>query len=201
MKGIERTETGYQPLTALAQGFIAPALTPGGFAVDATLGNGQDCLFLAQGVAPNGLVFGFDIQVGAIDLTRQRLGPAGLESFVRLFHEGHERMGERLAGRYLGRIQAIMFNLGYLPGGDKGLVTRSDTTRQALDACDILLKPGGRLSILAYTGHPGGDCEADLVEKWLNGLDPARWRHETIRPESARRPPRLHCCERIRDRI
>ena len=193
---MDRPLSGYQPLTVLAQAFIAPALSPGGYAVDATVGNGHDSLFLARSIGPEGHLFGFDVQASAIDLTFRRLRQVELDAGVSLFHEGHERLAERLAGEYGGRIQAIMFNLGYLPGGDKGVTTRSETTLAALQACEALLMPGGRLTILAYTGHPGGEREAETVELWLNGLDPAQWLWHGIRPESMHRPPRLHCCER-----
>ena len=193
---MDRAPPGYQPLTDLAQAFIAPALAYGGYAVDATVGNGHDSLFLARGIGPGGRLYGFDVQAAAIDLTLGRLQQEGLAAGASLFHEGHERLAERLAGECGGRIQAIMFNLGYLPGGDRGVITRRETTLAALQACETLLMPGGRLTILAYTGHPGGETEADTVELWLNGLDPAQWLWHGIRPETRRSPPQLYCGER-----
>lgn len=50
----------------------------------------------------------------------------------------------------------VAFNLGYLPGGDKGIITQSATTLLALEAAKELLLPGGVISIVAYVGHPGG---------------------------------------------
>lgn len=187
---------GYISLTEQARTFITPALAAGGYAIDATLGNGHDALFLARGVAPDGKVFGFDIQAAAIANTRRRLQSAGLDDLFFPCHEGHENMAERLLEAYGQRFHAIMFNLGYLPGGDKGTTTHGKSTLAALRACEELLRPGGRLTILAYVGHPGGTSEAELVAQWALGLDPALWHHHCLCPESAHNPPRLHCCER-----
>lgn len=55
-----------------------------------------------------------------------------------------------------GICRLVTFNLGYLPGGDKNLITKVDTTLQALQAASNVLQPGGLISIVAYVGHPGG---------------------------------------------
>ena len=41
---------------------VAAVLLPGDAAVDATMGNGGDLLFLAEQVGADGRVFGFDVQ-------------------------------------------------------------------------------------------------------------------------------------------
>ena len=69
-----------------------------------------------------------------------------------------------------GRVQAVMFNLGYLPGGDKQRTTGASTTLAALQSALSLLAPGGVISLLAYTGHPGGREEAELVKGWASAL-------------------------------
>lgn len=188
---------GYISLTEQARAFIAPALAAGGYAIDATLGNGHDALFLARGIAPDGKVFGFDIQAAAIANTRQRLQSAGLDNLLLPYHEGHEHMAGRLLGAHGQRFHAIMFNLGYLPGGDKVTTTHGKSTLVALRACEGLLRLGGRLAILAYVGHPGGTSETEIVAQWVLELDPVLWRHHCFYPESAHNPPRLYCCEKI----
>jgi predicted methyltransferase len=60
-----------------------------------------------------------------------------------------------------------MFNLGYLPLGDKTIVTKPDTTSAGLDQAFEMLRPGGFLSVLAYPGHPGGPEESQCVEGWV----------------------------------
>lgn len=152
----------------LASQCLQEALKPGGRAVDATMGNGQDTLLLAQCVGPSGRVDAFDIQVSALARTRERLEEAGCLGQVRLHLAGHECMAEHVRGP----VQAIAFNLGWLPGGDKAVTTRVETTRLALAASLALLAPGGVLTVCAYPGHEEGAREAALVRALLSGLRP-----------------------------
>jgi len=157
-------------LTRTAHERLRHHLHAGDVAVDATAGNGHDTLFLAREVGPEGHVFAFDIQPQALEETRKRLEEAGAESRVTLLHAGHEEMEARLPREVHGRLAAVMFNLGYLPGSDKQVVTAPTTTLQALEQAARLLAPGGLLSILAYRGHPGGQEEADAVHEQLSAL-------------------------------
>ncbi|MDF1658448.1 MAG: class I SAM-dependent methyltransferase, partial [Verrucomicrobiales bacterium] len=131
--------------------------------VDATVGNGHDTLFLASLVGPEGKVIGFDIQQEAITQTAERTAANGQ---VTLHRAGHERMAEFLSGS----IQAAMFNLGYLPGGDKAVTTHSATTLAALSAATEFLSEGGIITVALYTGHPGGSNEAGSVIQWAREL-------------------------------
>lgn len=160
------------PLTQVAQQAVAATLAPGARAVDATMGNGHDTLFLARQVAPNGRVAAFDIQQTALGNTRRRLQEAGLLALVRLHHCGHEQMRHQLPDDWQGRVGAVMFNLGYLPGGDKKIVTRAESTLSALDQALALLRPDGLLSVLLYRDHPGADSESDAVTAWMAKLPP-----------------------------
>lgn len=146
-------------------------VTPEGSAVDATVGNGYDTLFLAELVGETGHVYGFDIQQSALDAAKIRFFDAGLNDRVTLLHAGHERMGEVLPAEVKGQIQTVTFNLGYLPGGDKTVVTRSDTTIQALSSALEWLAPGGIITAVLYNGHPGGQEEQDEVLRWARTLD------------------------------
>ncbi len=138
--------------------------------IDATVGNGHDTLFLAQCVGENGKVYGFDIQQTALDETCRRLDEAGLSQQVSLYHAGHEAMRIALPESLVGRVKAVMFNLGYLPGGDKQRTTTLNTSLAALEQSQQLLMPGGVISVLAYTGHPGGREEAEAVKAWAATL-------------------------------
>ncbi len=66
-----------------------------------------------------------------------------------------------------------MMNLGYLPGGDMTITTDATTSLIAAKSAMNLLVTGGLLSVLAYTGHPGGLEEAIAIKDWLCGLDKA----------------------------
>lgn len=169
-------------LTELAHDAVASVLGAGMQAIDATVGNGNDTLFLARQVGATGHVQGFDLQLAALDSAAARLRAGGVADQVTLVHAGHETMLERLPAALRGRIRAIMFNLGYLPGSDKACITRATTTLQALDQGMVLLAPEGVLSVLAYRGHDGGTEEAEAVDQWLRGLDTARYdvhRHDS----------------------
>lgn len=186
-----------QPLTSKAQTFIEKAVSPGDLVIDATLGNGHDTLFLARLVGPTGKVYGFDIQLAAHRETLNRLQQAGLTHQVGLLHQGHEAMVRCLPSALQGRIRAAMFNLGYLPGTDKKITTFPETTIEALESCKTMLMSGGRMTVVAYTGHPGGNEEANAVEQWTASLDPTEWSCDTIRPNSLHSsPPKLYCCEK-----
>lgn len=157
-------------LTSKAHQFIQQVLDEGDIAVDATVGNGYDTLFLAQSVGNTGKVYGFDIQQEALDNTYQKLKTNHADKQVALFYAGHETMPILLPEESTGKISAIMFNLGYLPGGDKNRTTGISTTLAALEASLILLASGGRISILAYTGHSGGREETEAVKDWAKKL-------------------------------
>ena len=150
--------------TQLAHELISSCLSAGDTAVDATAGNGHDTRFLADCVGTEGRVHAFDIQEEAISQTRNRC--ADLPQ-VLLHHSGHERIDEHVKHP----IQAAMFNLGYLPKGDKSKVTLPETTLVAVESCLEHLSPGGRITIILYTGHPGGKNEALAVRAALQSLD------------------------------
>ncbi len=183
-------------LTTEAQSFIATAVRPGDHVIDATLGNGHDCLFLARLVGETGRVSGFDIQPDALISSRHLLQQAGLDNRVEMYCQGHQHLTNRLPEQ-AHSIRAIMFNLGYLPGGDKSHITQTSTTLQALEASRVLLSAGGRLSLIAYLAHPGGTEENDAIEDWFQQLSGTDWQWQLEVPEAARQPPRLYCLERL----
>lgn len=157
-------------LTQKAQDIVAQYLLPAQMAIDATTGNGHDCCFLAQQVGKEGKVFAFDVQQQALDSTSQRLQQQGLESQVQLILQGHEHLAEAVPQCYHGLIHTVMFNLGYLPHGDKTLTTCTNTTSQALQQANTLLHPHGIICVLAYRGHPGGAEEALAAEQTLKSM-------------------------------
>ena len=146
--------------TVAAHRVISEVVKAGDLVVDATAGNGHDTLFLAGLVGDSGKVMAFDVQQAAIDSTRERLEKAGVGDRVELFHESHGKLLER-AGR--GSVAAVMFNLGYLPGGDHEVITEVGETGKAVVQSLFVLKPGGVMTIVCYTGHPGGEEEAEVV--------------------------------------
>jgi predicted methyltransferase len=151
--------------TESARQAVRQVLRPGEAAVDATAGNGHDARFLAEAVGPSGRVFALDVQPDALDRTEALLTEAGLTN-VTLFLRNHADLAELVPGP----VGAVMFNLGYLPGGDKAVVTRTASTLAGLRAAVGLLRPGGVLTVIAYPGHPGGAEETAAVAAFLREL-------------------------------
>jgi predicted methyltransferase len=156
--------------TELAHEFVRARLSSGAIAIDATAGNGHDTEFLASLSGPEGRVIAFDIQAAAIEATRERLHAAGLLERVTLRQESHECIAD------VGSFAVAMFNLGYLPGGDKDRITETGSTIRALEGAVRGLLPGGIITIVCYPGHPGGREESDAVVAWASGLEPDNFR-------------------------
>jgi hypothetical protein len=152
-------------LTKVAATWVTATLPEGGFAVDATVGNGYDTLLLADRVGKNGRVLGFDVQKMALNNASELIRFAGTHERVRLVLGCHSGLGRALMG--YPRVDATMFNLGYLPRGDRRIVTRPSTTIPAIAALLDRLAPKGRISILAYRGHPEGPEEYEAVRGFL----------------------------------
>ena len=155
----------------LAQDVLSRAVEEGDAVVDATMGNGHDTLFLCRQVGSTGRVYAFDVQEAAVASTERLLRENGMESRARLFHAGHERMTEFVREP----VRAVVFNLGWLPGGDHAVTTRWETTRQAVESALALLAPGGVLVICAYPGHAEGDRERGELTAMLTGLSNRRY--------------------------
>jgi SAM-dependent methyltransferase len=152
----------------LAHFFLRERIREGDLVVDATCGNGQDTVFLAELAGETGRVLAFDLQERAIDRTRERLKEAGLDKRVELILSGHERMSEFLSEP----AKAFVFNLGYLPSGDRLIKTTSGSTLSALGQARKLLLPSGLILLSVYTGHDGGGEEWEAVQGWCETLPP-----------------------------
>lgn len=135
--------------------------------IDATIGNGNDTLYLARLVGKDGLVWGFDVQKKAIKNTRNKLEKNNCEDRVQIIHDGHENMDKYIENK----VSAVIFNLGYLPAGNKEVITRPETTLEALKISLTLLKPEGIIVLVIYTGHDGGKKELKCLLNYAKNLD------------------------------
>lgn len=156
--------------TVEAQLIAKRFLVPGAIAIDATAGNGFDTLFLADQVGGLGLVYAVDVQSRAIEIVQQKLQQTNLAAQCRLSVASHADLANIVAPGDVGNVSVAMFNLGYLPFGDKSIVTSSESTIAALDQVSRMMKAGGLISVLAYLGHPGGAQEATSVAEWVERL-------------------------------
>jgi SAM-dependent methyltransferase len=153
----------------LSHFYLRERVRPGDLVLDATCGNGQDTLLLAELVGEGGRVWAFDLQPRAIAATRELLEGKGRLGYVELIEAGHERLGEFVPEG----LSAAVFNLGYLPGGGaESFVTTPANTVAALEQAAVLLKPEGIITVSLYTGHEGGPEEAQAVEQWGASLSP-----------------------------
>lgn len=170
---------------------LTDRLRAGARVVDATAGNGHDTLFLARLVGPAGRVLAFDVQAEALEATRARLEAAGIgPATCTLVQAGHEKLADHLPGDWRGRLEAVVFNLGYLPGGDKTRITRAETTLAALAVASAELAPGGLLTIAVYPGHEGGREEQRAVSTWAESLPARAYEVQLLRPiNRAAAPP------------
>jgi ubiquinone/menaquinone biosynthesis C-methylase UbiE len=179
---------------ALSHFFLRERVKPGDTVVDATCGNGRDTLLLARLVGPTGWVWAFDVQAEALEATRTLVAGEGLINRVEIVQAGHERLAEFVREP----LAAVVFNLGYLPGGDKQQVTRPENTVTALQQAAGLLSPRGMITVCIYTGHPGAPEEGEAVENWAATLAPEQfnvWRSRQVnRPGTA---PYLVLVEKI----
>ena len=154
-----------------AREMVEQAMFEGARAVDATMGNGYDTQWLCELAGEAGRVYAFDVQPEAVRRTEQRLAEAGLSERARLFCAGHERMAELIPEP----VDAVVFNLGWLPGAEHGVTTRVETTLQAVEAALSVLKEDGIMTVCIYPGHDEGARELRALIRWAETLDPLRY--------------------------
>ncbi|MDO4834166.1 MAG: class I SAM-dependent methyltransferase [Bacillota bacterium] len=130
-----------------------------------------------------GRLYAFDIQQQAIDTSFSLLESNGFKPYINaaspnschcgsivLIRDSHENMD-----LYIDKADLIVFNLGYLPGGDKTITTDSKSTTNAVRAALPLLEKDGLLCITMYSGHHAGAVEKAALLQLAEGLDPGIW--------------------------
>ena len=150
----------------LAAEYMMATIRSGDVVVDATMGNGKDTLFLCELVGENGHVYAFDVQAEAVERTRERVKEAGFEPRTTLLLAGHETMAEHIQSP----VQAVMFNLGWLPGAQHIVTTQTETTLKAVSAALELIAPGGVVTVCVYPGHEEGTRELEALKTYVSQL-------------------------------
>ncbi len=120
---------------------------------------------MAELVGPEGKVIALDIQEEALERTRAHLGP--LASRVELCHQSHEELPQIQVN-----ISLVVYNLGYLPGGDKSITTQAPSTLASLKKF-LTIAPA--VSVTCYPGHPEGAREEQELIKFFTSLSPTEW--------------------------
>ncbi len=137
--------------------------------IDATCGRGRDTLLLSELVGKGGTVFAFDIQEEAIQSTKALLLENRREN-VTLILDSHHKMSE-----YVKEASAVVFNFGFLPGGDHRIFSHPDTSLKALDAALSILRDDGFISLCIYYGGDTGFEERDAILDYLERLDQKKY--------------------------
>ena len=155
----------YENAVTFVHRVLRDVIVPGSVVIDATIGNGWDTALMARLVGAEGMVYGFDIQPIALEVTKKRL--TNVAAQVRLMLIGHEEMLQMVDKEHQGKVKAVTFNLGYLPGGDRDITTQVETTKRAIEQARRLLAPDGVITIVCYR-HAEGQRELDSVRAQLS---------------------------------
>lgn len=142
--------------------FINNFVSKGDVCIDATAGNGNDTLKLAKSVGNDGKVYAFDIQQMAIENTKKLLEENEIKN-VQLILDSHVKMDEYVKEE----VKCVLFNLGYLPGGDHSLQTKAETTKVAIEKSLELICDDGFVAIMIYYGKNSGTAEKEAVMEFL----------------------------------
>lgn len=163
-----------QTTTELAMYIVSGYIKAGDVLVDATCGNGHDTLSLS-GKSP-GKLYAFDIADQAISNTRRLLISNGFQNrlddgSIQLICDSHENIDVYIREP----VKAVIFNLGYLPGGDKSLTTSEHSTCSAVSKALTLLAKDGIVCITMYSGHHEGKGEKEALLHMAEALDSGKY--------------------------
>jgi len=157
---------------------LSLAVRPGDSVIDATCGNGYDSLYLARLVLPEGKLWCIDKQESAIAATRGRLeeefGAVAVERCVRFVQGCHSKLPAAIE-LPPASVAAVVYNLGYLPGGpDKSVTTQVDSTLQSLRLAtgSGMVRPDGLVTVVAYRHSPQ---EEEQVRALFSQLPLSLW--------------------------
>jgi predicted methyltransferase len=153
-----------------ARMLLQKAISEGNIAVDATMGNGHDTHFLAELVGESGHVFAYDIQQEAVTSTTKRLEEHNLLERATLLHQSHANITDTIPAHLHGNVTGAIFNLGYLPGGNKQITTNAHSTIHAIEQLLDIMAVEGIIVLVIYHGHPEGQVERDELLKYVQNI-------------------------------
>lgn len=130
--------------------------------LDMTMGNGKDTLLVST---LSDHVYAFDIQEKALDETKKILSFNQI-THAHLIHDDHFYFD-----KYISHFKGAIFNLGYLPKGDKQITTNEENTIRTFDKLLSLMDPNGFIMFVVYTGHEEGKKESKALLERLSQLD------------------------------
>ena len=176
----------YQHLNSihpLISDYLQKHITPGDTVIDATLGNGFDTLKIAEILDGSGKIYGFDIQPLAIENSRKLLAslpePKPTITLIEASHADFEHYIHE-------KIDFIIYNLGYLPKGDKEITTQAESTIQSVQSGLSLLRGNGIM----------------LIESFLSALDQKQFnvlKQQFINQKNS--PPFIYVIEKANNHV
>lgn len=162
--------------------------------VDATMGNGNDTAFLCELVGEEGRVYAFDIQEDAISTTKERLTELNYEDRAELIYDGHENIDKYVSEK----VKLIIFNLGYLPRGDRRVTTKSKTTIKSIKKSLDILDKHGIILLVIYPGHESGLQEKLAIEEFTRDLNQKEFSVLNMSfKNQINNPPEVLCIEKL----
>ena len=156
----------------LSHRFIRQHLPKGGFAIDATAGNGGDTLLLCESVGETGKVFAMDIQQQAVGNTMELLRQKGWLDITQIVQDSHANLLQYVQPE---SADCVVFNFGWLPGGSHEVFTQKESSLEAIRQGLECLKPGGIMSLCVYYGRNNGYEERDGILEYVKTLDHRRY--------------------------
>ncbi len=179
-------------LLAMHKLFLENHIRKGGVVADFTMGNGHDTAWLADAVGEDGHVYAFDIQEDAVASTRARLTEMNLIDRCTLIHDSHANALDYIHEP----ICAGVFNLGYLPGGDRTKTTLHTSTKIAVEAAISLCDRDGIILVAVYPGHAEGTIEGNMLDEMLAALDHRKFSVSRLRIINSPTSPFFFAIER-----
>ena len=156
-------------ILSMAKRLFDVSVKENGVYADFTMGNGNDTLYMKK-MCPTGKIYAFDIQEEAIKITKKRLeGENCLDEKVCLIHDSHANFKNYIPESE--GLDGALINLGYLPGGDKSITTKTKSTQKCLSGALEMLNPGGVVVVCVYPGHDEGAKEGGEILKFAEGLE------------------------------
>lgn len=135
--------------------------------VDMTVGAGNDSKYILENTTVKKL-YGFDIQKDAKKRALELIGEDFRFNFILDSHASIDKYIKE-------GIDLAIYNLGYLPGGDKEITTAYESTIESLEKTLKLLNKDGIVVLTIYPGHPAGKIESEEIENHLKSLDQRKY--------------------------
>ena len=156
-----------QSITEISHLYLKNIIEPTDIIIDATMGHGFDTVFMAKYAKH---VFAFDIQQQALDATNLKIKDEKINNVTTIL-DSHLNFDQ-----YVKSFQGVIFNLGYLPQGDKTITTKAETTLLTIQKMLIELSSKGFMMLVVYMGHPEGYQEHETISNFMKTLDPKQFK-------------------------